>query len=192
MPILPPPTRSVPFVEPTLLVQPIVVESALLPVQSKSSVVKHALSFQTVGSGFPALPLVEPVPFDSSVPVPCTKSPQPATIESNPPTLSIIQEALEMQMLTEQNVEEKEAVYNQESLGSVMEDFTTNETSLSGAFNSSLTRFSLSSTEVLLSFSPFLLNILLLLAMLFVELLHTSRVVRCSVHITRFARIGEG
>lgn len=93
LPILPPPTRSVPFVEPTLLVQPIVVESALLPVQSKSSVVKHALSFQTVGSGFPALPLVEPIPFpfDSSVPVPYTKSPQPATIETNPPTLSIIQ-----------------------------------------------------------------------------------------------------
>lgn len=192
LPILPPPTSSVPFVEPTRLVQPIVVESALLPVQSKSSVVKHALSIQTVESGFPALPLVEPVPFDSSVPVPCTKSPQPATTEPNPPTLSIIQEALEMQVLTEQNVEEKEAVYNQESLGSVMEDFTTNETSLSGAFKTSLTIFSLSSTEFLLSFSPFLLNILLLLAMLFVGLLHTSRVVRCSVHIIRFAGIGEG
>lgn len=95
-------------------------------------------------------------------------------------------------MLTEQNVEEKEAVYNQESLGSVMKDFTTNETSLSGAFKTSMTRFSLSSTEFLLSFSPFLLNILLFLAMLSVELLHTSRVMRCSVHITRFARIGEG
>lgn len=95
-------------------------------------------------------------------------------------------------MLTEQNVEGKEAVYNQESLGSVMEDFTTNETSLSGGFKTSMTRFSLSSTEFLFGFSPFLLNILLLLAMLFVGFLHTSRVVRCSVHITRFAGIGEG
>ncbi len=106
-------TQSVPFVEPALLVQPLVVESALLPVQSNSFVVKLALSFQTVESGLPALPLIEPVPLASPVPVLSTEFMLQATIESNPPTLSIIQEALEMQVLTEQNVEEKEAVYNE-------------------------------------------------------------------------------
>lgn len=129
LPILPPPTKSIPFVEPAILVQPLVVESAPLSVQSNLSVFKFALSFQ----GRPALPLVEPVPLDSPVPVPCIESPLPAATKSNLPTLTIIQEALEMLVLTKQNVEEK-AVYKLEPLWSVTEIFTTNETSLSGSF----------------------------------------------------------
>lgn len=113
LPNLPPPTQSVPFIEPALLVQSLLVESAPQPIQSILSVVKPALSFQTVGSGLPALPLVEPVPLASPVPVPRAESVLPATIESNPPTWSILQEALEMQVLAEQNFEEIEAVYNQ-------------------------------------------------------------------------------
>ena len=191
-PILPPLTKPVPFAEPAPLVQPLVVESAPLTIQSNSSIVKLALSFQTAGSGLAALPLIEPVPLDSPVPDPCTNSPLLATIKSNPPTLSITQGALETQVLTGQNVEEKEAIYNQKTLWSAMEISTTNETSLSGSFQTSLTRFLLSLTQTPLSFSLFLLNVLLFLARLFFELLHISRLKRCPVHISHFARIGEG
>ena len=80
LPILPPLTKPVPFAETAPLVQPLVVESAPLTIQSNSSVVKLALSFQTAGSGLPALPLIEPVPLDSPVPDPCTNSPLLTTI----------------------------------------------------------------------------------------------------------------
>ena len=184
------------------MAQPLLIESAPLPVHSILSVVKPALSFQTVGPGLLALPLVEPVPLASPVSIPCALaalqftlptfgSVLPATIESNPSTLSIMQEASEMQVRTEQNVEEKEAVYNQECFWSVAGIFTTNEASLSGSLMMSSTGFSFSSTEVPLTFSPILLDVFVLLARLFVGFLDASRVMRCPVHISRFVKLGE-
>lgn len=188
LPILPPLTKPVPFAEPTPLVQPLVIESAPLIVQSNSPAVKLALSFQTEGSGLLALPLIEPVPLDLPVPVPCTDSPLPAIIKSNPPTSSIIQEDLDISVLTTQNVEEKEAIYNQKTLWSATEISTTNETPLFVSFQTSLTRFSPSSTQIPLSFS---LNVLLFLARLFFGLLHTSRLMRYLVHFSRFTRLAK-
>lgn len=128
--ILPPPTKSVPFVEPVMLAQPSLIEPAPLPVQPISSIIKPALPSQTVGPSLPALPLVEPIPcalaaFQSILP--SFESVPPATIEPDAPTLSIVQEASDMQILTEQNIEENKAVYNQECFRFIAGIFTTNE-----------------------------------------------------------------
>ena len=103
--------------------------------------------------------------------LPTFESVLPVTIESDPPTFmdSIIQEASEMQVLTEQNVEEKKAVYNQECFWSVAGIFNNNKASLSGSLMKS-------STEVPLTFSPIFLDIFVLLARLFVGFLHAPRV----------------
>lgn len=186
--ILPPPTKSVPFVKPVMLAQPSLIEPAPLPVQPISSIIKPALPSQTVGPSLPALPLVEPIPcalaaFQSILP--SFESVPPATIEPDAPTLSIVQEASDMQILTEQNIEENKAVYNQECFRFIAGIFTTNEASHFGSFMKS-------STEVSLIFSPPLLDTSVLLARLFVGFLHALTVTRCPVHISRFARLGEG
>lgn len=72
-PILPPPIQPV-LIEPALSAQLLLTESASLPVQPISSVFKPALPFQTIGPGLPALPLVEPAPLASSVPVSCASA----------------------------------------------------------------------------------------------------------------------
>ena len=128
--ILPPPTKSVPFVEPVMLAQPSLIEPAPLPVQPILSIIKPALPSQTVGPSLPALPLVEPIPcalaaFQSILP--SFESVPPATIEPDAPTLSIVQEASDMQILTEQNIEENKAVYNQECFRFIAGIITTNE-----------------------------------------------------------------
>lgn len=125
---------------------------------------------------------------------PTFESVLPATIESDPPTCmdSIIQEASKMQVLTEQNVEEKEEVYNEECFWSLAGIFTTKEVSLSGSLMKSSNGLAFSLTEVPLTFSHIFLDIFLLLARLFVGFLHASMAMRGPVQISGFVRLGEG
>lgn len=84
-------------------------------------------------------------------------------------------------MRTEENVEKKEQVYNQECFWSVAGIFTTNEECLPGSLMKLLTAFSFSSTAAPLTFPPILLDIFVLLARLFVGFLYASRELRCPI-----------
>lgn len=110
------------------------------------SIVKPALSILIIGSDLPALPLVEPSLLVAPASVSYAKSVLPDNIGSHPPTLFIIQKASETQALSEQNV------YNQDFPWAIAEIFTTN--------------------EVPLTLLPIFLDIFMLLARLFIGLLH--------------------
>lgn len=105
--------QATPPIQPALLAQPLLTKFVPLAAQPTSSIVKPALTLQTIRPCLPALPLVEPVSLASSAPVLCASATfqfilqtfefDPlATIESDlPPVMgSITQEESMMQVLT--------------------------------------------------------------------------------------------
>ena len=93
------------------------------------SIIKLVFYFQTVEFGLIVLPLIKPVMLDLLVLILYINSSLFTIIESNLSTLSIFQIALEIQVLTGQNVEKKKAIYNQKTFRLMKKIYTTNKIS---------------------------------------------------------------